>query len=148
LIYVLTQKYKETFTKKEVFKTISKSLHDELVKLSKYCDANYLRIGDEDVYKAMLVIAEEHNLFDETIFTEYNQVKNLLDGFPFIETSMELMPYNYYNTTPKDTHKDILTDLFKYYRIRIDYTNYKLRLNEDTTEPLTDFILEELTQNN
>ncbi len=149
LINCLIQNYKETFTKKDILETISVSLHKELVNLLNYHNANYHRIGDEDIYKAMLVIAEEHNLFDETIFTEYNQVKNLLDSFPFIESTMEIMPFTYSssNTNFKEKHKNIFTDLFKYYRIRIDYINYKLVLNEDIVEPITDETIEQLTQN-
>jgi hypothetical protein len=60
---------------------------------------------------------------------------------------MELFPYSY-KGKPKEKHVDLLVDLFKYYRIRIDYTNYKLRLNEEIVEPLTEDTLEQLTQNN
>ncbi len=149
LINVLMTKYNDTFTKKEALKTISKSLFDELETLVKYRNDNYRSIGDEDIYKAMLVIAEEHKLFDETIFTEYNQVKDLLDTFPFIENTLEILPYNYHSANKvKEDHVNILVDLFKYYRIRIDYTNYKLRLNEDTVGPITEETLEALTQNN
>ena len=95
----------------------------------------------------MLVIAEEHKLFDETIFTEYNQLKELLDTFPFIDATMGLL-HTSYNMPCKEKYLNVLTDLFKYYRIRIDYTNYKLVLNEDIVEPLTEETLEELTQNN
>jgi hypothetical protein len=147
LIHVLQEKYNDTFSKKEVLKTISKPLYDELIRLTAYHNANYHRLGDYDVYEAMLVIAEEHKLFDETIYTEYKKVKDLLDNFPFIETTMEIFPYSHYNPI-KDEHKNILSDLFKYYRIRIDYTNYKLVLNEDIIEPLTEETIEELTQNN
>lgn len=148
LIHLLTQKYRNTFEKREILKTISNSLYDEINNLLDYHKNNYRSIGDDDIYKAMLVIAEEHKLFDETIFTEYNQVKDLLDTFPFIESSMDLVPFSYGNYVIKDHHRNVITDLFKYYRIRIDYTNYKLRLNEDLVEPVTEETLEALTQNN
>jgi hypothetical protein len=147
LIDCLIRTYKETFDKKECLVSISKPLYDEVNSMLDYHSKNYHRIGDEDVYKAMLVIAEENNLFDETIFTEYTQLKELLDTFPFIESTMELFPYSY-KGKPKEKHVDLLVDLFKYYRIRIDYTNYKLRLNEEIVEPLTEDTLEQLTQNN
>lgn len=146
LIYTLMQKYQNTFYKKPVMETISKELHERLVLLSDYSSKNYHRIGDEDVYKAMLVIAEEHKLFDETIYTEYCELKELLDNFPFIEITMEMIRVDY-GRIVNPTQINILIDLFKYNRIRIDYTNYKLTLNCDVTEPVTDELIEQLTQN-
>lgn len=147
LINQLVRTYKDTFEKRHIIKGISKSLFETLELLLNYRSKNYHSIGDEDIYKAMLVIAEQHNLFDETVFTEYNQVKDLLDSFKFIETTMHLLPQH--ATNEGNEHMvDVLKDLFKYYRIRIDYTNYKLTLNEDIKETLTEETIALLTQTN
>lgn len=143
----LMNQYRNTFNKYEMLQGISKSLHDHLDYLAKYVQTNYYRNGDEHIYKSMLAVAEQHNLFDETIYSEYKHIKELLDNFPFIETAMDVLPYNS-GKEGQERYAHILADLFKYHRIRIDYTNYKLTLNEDCTETLDEETLEQLTQNN
>ncbi len=134
LTHKLIEKYSDTFNKRNVIELVSKSMYEHMNILLAYHDANYYRMNDEDIYKAMLVIAENHNLFDEVIYTEYKQMKELLDTFPFIETAMDILPYS--AASPENKHQiTMLTDLFKYHRIRIDYTNYNLKLN--TEEQLT-----------
>lgn len=146
LIDVLMTKYSDTFNKRVIIKKVSNTLYDRIMLLKNYHTQNYHRIGDEDIYKAMLAISEEHNLFDETIFTEYSQLKELLDNFPFIENTMDLLHVDT-GEGSKERYLDVLTDLFKYHRIRIDYTNYKLTLNDDITEPTDEEKIEQLTQN-
>lgn len=146
LIYKLSQQYHNTFAKASLIQPISNTLFDRLQLLLDYSSKNYHRIGDEDIYKAMLVVAEEHKLFDETIYTEYCGLKELLDGFPFIDATMDMLRPDYNGNVDK-RYVDVLVDLFKYNRIRIDYTNYKLTLNSDVTEPVTDELIEQLTQN-
>ncbi len=146
LISKLIGKYDSTFRKKHILEKVSKSLYDHIFLLEDYCIKHYNRVGDEDIFKAMLVIAEEHNLFDETIYTEYKQLRDLLDNFPFIEATMDMLTLNY-NKEAKEPCFNVLTDLFKYHRIRIDYTNYKLTLNDDITEPTDEEKIEQLTQN-
>lgn len=147
LIYSLIQKYNNTFGKANLIQPVSNTLYERLQLLIDYSNKNYHRIGDEDIYKAMLVVSEEHKLFDETIYTEYCELKELLDGFPFIDATMDMLKPDYNGNLDK-RYIDVLIDLFKYNRIRIDYTNYKLTLNSDVTEPITDELIEQLTQNN
>jgi hypothetical protein len=146
LVHKLVKQYEDTFRKRHILSKISKPLEKELIKLIDYREENYHSIGDEDVYIAMLAISEEHNLFDETIYTEYKKVKELLDTFPFIETTLEVLPDNSTNEG-KEHYINILVDLFKYYRIRIDYTNYKLTLNEEIVEPVSEQTIDTLIQN-
>jgi len=148
LIQKLMEKYSDTFTKKALLKTISNTLLEELKALSDYKDKNYQSFCDNKIYQAMVEVAEEHKLFDETIYPEYVKIKTLLDKFPFIETTLEVLPS--YSTNEGNQHYlDVLVNLFKYHKIRIDHTNYKLVLNEDESlgKPMTDETLNLLTQN-
>jgi hypothetical protein len=149
LIHELMEKYNDTFNKRVLLTTISKSLHDELTTLAAYSKQHFnSHYADREIYTAMLEIANEHKLYDETIYTEYLKIKDLLDTFPFIETTLEVLPHA--STNEGNQHYlDVLVDLFKYNRIRIDYTNYKLRLNEDESlgKPITEETIEALTQN-
>jgi len=148
LIHKLIDKYPYTFSKVYLLKTVSKRLHKQLDELLAYNKTNYNGHADERIYESMLVIANQHNLFDETIYTEYQQIKELLETFPFIETSMDVLPS--YSAQPgHERYVNVLVDLFKYHRIRIDYTNYHLVLNQDTDilDQITDETIEELTQN-
>jgi len=148
LINELITKYADTFAKTTLLETISKKLRKDLEDLKVYHKANYEGYCDEQVYKAMVEVAFDKNLFDETIFTEYKAIKELLDTFPFIETTLEVLP-TYSINEGNQHYLDILIYQFKYHKIRIDYTNYKLTLNEDISlgKPTTEETIEELTQN-
>jgi hypothetical protein len=149
LIHQLVEKYGDTFGKKGLLTTISKKLHDELTVLLDYKKKHFnSHYCDVEIYEAMLEVATEHKMFDETIYPEYLKIKNLLDTFPFIETTLEVLPS--YSTNPENQHYlDVLIDLFKYNRIRIDYTNYKLVLKEDESlgKPIDEETIDALTQN-
>jgi len=142
LIKELIKKYESTFAKKSIISKISVSLHDKLTALHTYKDQNYVAYCEHEIYVAMVKVAEEHNLFDECIYTEYRQIKNLLDNYPFIETTMKMIPscaidegYEHYIT--------VFCELFKYHKQRIDFTNYNhlVPLNED--KPLEDELTDE-----
>lgn len=148
LIHKLMEKFSDTFNSREILKTISTPLYEELNTLADYKKANYNAYCDNNIYDAMLVVAQEHKLYDETIFTEFEKIKDLLETFPFIETTLEVLPS--YSTNEGNQHYlDVLIDLFKYNRIRINYTNYKLRLNEDENlgKPIDEETIDKLTQN-
>jgi hypothetical protein len=148
LIQQLMTKYADTFSKKGLLKTVSNTLLQELDALADYKNKNYQSFCDNKIYEAMVEVATENKLFDETIYPEYVKIKNLLDTFPFIETTLEVLPS--YSTNEGNQHYlDVLVNLFKYHRIRIDYTNYKLVLNEDESlgKPMTDATIDLLTQN-
>jgi hypothetical protein len=75
-----------------------------------------------------------------------NEVKATLEKFPFIETIMENM--NRYESDRNKELQQILIDLFKYHKHRIDWKNYNIKLNEDLPleETLTSETVEELVQ--
>ena len=87
----------------------------------KYYKSAYYH-NSNDGYKAVAKVAEEYNLFDESIYHIYLEVKDFLDKYTFINTISSRM--DRYST--KDEWVDIMRDMFKYHKIRMDYTNYKL----------------------
>lgn len=133
LIYKLKQSYPHVFSSPELLRSISLSLFETIQKLDNYCKANYDLYCSDTIYSSMLPIAEEHNLYDETIHTEYRHVKELLDAFPFIDLMLEVMPTGY-KMQNNPNYRAMLTDLFKYHRIRMDYLNYKVKLNPTPAE--------------
>jgi hypothetical protein len=153
LIKVLIDKYKSTWDKKTVISKVSKSLYDKLNLLENYRKANYNSYCDEKIYSALLEVARDKNLFDETIYTEYNQVRTLLEKHPFIDKTLEVLPHYPSSVEKEEAYEPylkILTDQFKYHKERIDYTNYKLVvLNEDAPleEPLDQEKINELEVN-
>lgn len=124
LIHLLMKENNYLFDNRQVIKTVNLSLFNKLEELAEYCRKHYDYYCTDTIYASMLSVAEEHNLYDETIHTEYNQVKSLLDNFPFINKVIEILPSNGRVERHPDYRK-ILTDLFKYHRIRMDYKNYK-----------------------
>jgi hypothetical protein len=88
-------------------------------------------------------MAEENNLFDGEIYPIYKEVKAFLDRYPFIETILDVSPY--YNKEG-DKLIDVLRDMFKYHRRRLDWKNYNIKLNEEVVTDLTDETVETLLE--
>lgn len=143
LINDLITKNNQTFSKFHYLEQISKSLNEKLKAILKYRNDFHIR-GDETLYKDMVAVAEDNNLFDNGICPLYKEVKMTLEKLPFLETLCKIIPYGTH------TNPDIvstLKDLFKYYKMRIDWVHYKVTLNEETTEgALTEGELEELEE--
>ena len=139
LIKSLIGKNNYTFARKTNLQSISKSLFEKLEKLDNYYRQNYTSTGDS-VLSAMLTVAEEHNLFDTNIYTEYLETKALLEKLTFLEPIINKMS----NRDEELLFKNILCDLFKYYKVRIDYENYNISLNK---EELSEEVIEGLITN-
>jgi hypothetical protein len=75
----------------------------------------------------MLAVAEENNLFDMTIYPEVMELQEIFDKLPFLNTFMRGV--GYYDD--KNDLVNVLADLFKYYRYRVDLKHYHLTLNEE-----------------
>ena len=114
-------------------------MFEKLEKLDNYYRQNYTSTGDS-VLSAMLTVAEEHNLFDTNIYTEYLETKALLEKLTFLEPIINKMS----NRDEELLFKNILCDLFKYYKVRIDYENYNISLNK---EELSEEVIEGLITN-
>ena len=82
----------------------------------------------------MLAVAEEHNLYDENIYTEYLEMKAILEKLPFLDPVCSRI--GYYNT--QDPMINVVADLFKYYKYKVNANLYAKK------EVLTAEVLEEL----
>jgi hypothetical protein len=150
LIDKLIKEFPSAFVRQEVINLVSKSLYDKLHLLETYKKDNYNSYCDERIYKSMIEVAEDKNLFDETIYTEYKQVRKFLTDNPYVNTTLEIMPTFPVADLPErgKAYVKILTDLFKYHKQRMDYTNYSfVTLNEDKVEDITEETLSKLEDN-
>jgi len=124
VISELSTKYSSVFSNMGGIKMLSKSLGEKLETLyeykTKYHKSGYSFNGEG--YKAIAKVAEEYNLFDESIYYIYKEIKEFLESHYFINTISERLQR--YSTV--GGWMDIMRDMFKYHKIRMDYTNYKL----------------------
>jgi len=136
LIKQLMYNSRDLFSNKKHLATVSTELYDKLVLLSDYVQKHYYD-SHETIYTAMLEIAQPNDLFDHEIYYIYQDVKSLLDRLPFLEPMMgTLRTYG-----QNDDLINAITDLFKYYKHRVNYTRYNIKLNE---EVLTEETVEQL----
>ena len=132
-----------TFEKSYNLKTISSSLTNKLEELSLYKSRNYI-YGNENIFEAMLEVAEANKLFDTEIYSTYVEVKNILEKLPFINVLFRQFS-SYGNNTEM---QDIMVDMFKYYKHRIDWKRYGITIQEKVSEEiLTDETIEDLCIN-
>ena len=139
--YLINKVYRQhgyAFNRRTDLSKISNSLSEKLKTLEQYKMKYYESYVPDTVYSAMVDIANEHNLFDELIYSEYKEIKEFLDKFEFINEICKKMSYD-------DTIMlNVIRDLLKYNKQRIDYTNYNIILNEDVAEELVEESIEEL----
>jgi len=112
-------------------------LHDKLKALSDYRLDNYV-YTDDTLKKAMLEVAEEHDLFDHNIYPEYLQMLELFDKLSFLQPLCARV--GYFNSD--DPMVSVLSDLFKYHKHKVNLKHYNIRINE---EVLTEETVEQLT---
>jgi hypothetical protein len=85
----------------------------------------------------MLTVAEEHKLFDMNIYPEYLELLDIFNKLTFLNPLCGRT--GYYNE--HDQMVNVMTDLFKYYKHRVDLKHYNIRINE---EVLTEEDVEQL----
>jgi hypothetical protein len=136
LIDNLMSKYRYVFEKSQMFKHTSTDFYKKLEALADYKRANYV-CANSDLNKAMLVVAEEHKLFDHNIYPEYLQMIDILNKLTFIYPLSRTM--GYFNAD--DPMVGVVTDLFKYYKHRVDFKHYNIKIND---EVLTEETIEDL----
>jgi len=145
LIETLINKHKHVFEKKSTLKPISTSLYDKLSLLLEYKQKHYAS-ANNDIITEMLVVAKEYKLFDMEVYHIYKEMDALLDKLPFVNTLLKtLHSYSQYNSGSSLKEAElipILSDMFKYYRFRINYTQYNLEFNKTV---LTEEIINETT---
>jgi hypothetical protein len=145
LIDQLVYKYQNVFGNVVNLIGISTSLADDINMLLNYRNNNFVAT-DDVVSNAMLETAAEFNLYDGDMYPEYIRIKSLLEKLTFLNPVMRTMsPYLRDNIAGGPEMKSVLCDLFKYYKCKIDYTNYKLKIEEPVEEKLEEELIEELT---
>jgi hypothetical protein len=144
LIKKMMDKYRPTFERAIQVGFTSTPLQKRLQLLSKYATDNYYLPGysggataAREFLESMLAVAEENKLFDMTIYPEVMEMQEIFDKLPFLNPFM--VGVGYYDD--KNPLVNVLSDLFKYYRYRVDLKHYNIRLNE---EVLTEETVEQL----
>jgi len=147
LIRKMMDKYRSTFERNVQVGYTCSPLRKKLDLLSKYASDHYYLPGysggsaaAKEFLESMLVVAEEHKLFDMTIYPEVMELQEIFDKLPFLNPFMKGV--GYYDD--KNDLVNVLADLFKYYRYRVDLKHYNIRLNE---EVVTEETIEELVNN-
>jgi len=135
LIKKLIDEQAGVFSRSFPLKTISNDLVEKVVKLKEYKKSNYQELSynntNTKIYETMLEVAEEHNLYDMEIYSTYKEIKTFLEKLPFVNTLIKQMD-TYENYEENKALIEILRDMFKYYKVRIDYTNYNIVMNDTT----------------
>ena len=144
LIEKLYQEYPSVFGKSAMFENVSTEFKKKLDFLMKYRNDFYMR-GDKDLYESLISVAEEHKLFDEAAYSEYLEMKFLLKKLKFLQpllSSLQDNRYSYGAATINEKLTDVIRDLFKYYKQRMDWKHYTLPINEEKKEELTEEVLQ------
>jgi hypothetical protein len=136
LINDMISKYRSVFEKTDIIRYVSSDLADKLKAMSEYKTVNY-HDQNGDLKAAMLEVAQEHNLFDQNIYPEYLQMLELFEKLSFLQPLCSRM--GYFNE--EDAMVNVMTDLFKYYKHRVNFKHYNIRINE---EVLTEETVEQL----
>jgi hypothetical protein len=141
LIGKLKDQYKPVFGKRQHMEEISKDLFDKIELLDKYendYNPGYMS-GDTEkiIFTTLLEIADKNNLFDGEIYPIYQEVKTILDKFPFIKSVFDVMR-NWGSTDP--LHQ-VVVDLLKYNKHKVNLDRYTVKLTED--KPLEEVLTEE-----
>jgi len=147
LIDRLMDDYPNVFAKKAILSSISKSLVDKITLLQTYKNNNF-KYADNKIYIAMLPVAEAGLLFDMSVYIDYLDLRDVFKKLVFLEPIMKNISNRY--DCNDDPMIPVLVDLFKYYKHRIDYQNYKVSLNDDINLDdllLTDEKVDELLTN-
>jgi len=137
LINDLMVKYRSVFDRIDIIGYVSSDLSKKLRALSDYRTTNYVSANDE-LKKAMLEVAEENNLFDQNIYPEYLEMIELFHKLPFLQPLCGRAGYY----QQEDPMVNVMTDLFKYYKHRVNLKHYNIRINE---EVLTEETIDQLT---
>ncbi len=139
----LIDEHQNTFRNSCLLKNISTSLFNDLEQLEQYKNKNFV-FANTTIYDAMLNVALEQNLFDGEIYPLFLRIHNLLNKLQFLEPIMRRMAQHARVNPSDETDMHlVLCDLFKYYRIKLNYENYNLVLNENTTV-LQEEVIEQL----
>lgn len=143
LISELIDNNRSVFRRIERIASVSTTLASKLDLLDKYKD-KHDSCAEDKLYATIMPIAIENNLFDMEIYDVYKEVNTILSKFRFIETICS----NISHWGKDDGMLDVLRDMLKYHRQRLDWQNYKIVLTEESAleQPLTTEKLEDILE--
>lgn len=136
LIQDMMINYRYIFDRVEQIGYVSTDLANKLRAVMEYKRLNY-HDSDGSLKAAMLTVAQEHNLFDQNIYPEYLELLDIFNKLTFLNPLCNKS--GYFNA--EDPMVGVMTDLFKYYKHKIDLKHYNIRINE---EVLTEADVEQL----
>jgi len=144
LIGNLKRDYKPVFNKMENMEDISKDLYTKIKTLCDYertYNPGYMS-GDTEkiIFTTLLEIGEKNNLFDGDVYPIYQEVKTILEKFPFIKSVFDVMSNYHYN----QPLQQVVVDLLKYNKHRVNLDHYTVKLTEDL--PLEQVLTEETVE--
>lgn len=140
IMNTFAKQYNSVFTRLGHMGMISTDIADKMKTIQDYVQQNNL-YSDSTLYQAIVEIAQKKNLLDHSIYPTYLELKSLFEKLPFLEPMFSAMPMY----SRKDGVVEATRDLFKYYRQRIDWKCYNIKLNEEKVEtPITEEILNEI----
>lgn len=137
LINEMMTVYASTFSKIDFVRYVSTDLADKLQRLATYKTTNYVSTNPE-LRKAMLEVALEHRLFDPQVHAEYLEILDIFQKLTFLNPLCARLGYN----NPADPMISVMTDLFKYYKHRVDLKHYNIKIND---EVLTEETIDQLS---
>jgi len=141
LIEVLRLENRDVFDKMSVVNEVSNDLYKKIEKISSYRRQHH-QDGNMAMYEAMLELAEANNLYDYEIHNTYLEVKAVLDRLPFLQTLIAKTNYHSHDGDKKMI--GAIVDLCKYYKQKVNLSNYTLALTEDA--PLENELTEETVE--
>ena len=128
--------YRHIFDRVDQIEYVSTDLANKLRTLIDYKRANY-HDSDGSLKKAMLEVAEEHKLFDMNIYPEYLEMLAIFEKLTFLNPLCGRLGY----CNEHDQMVGVMTDLFKYYKHRVNLKHYNIRIND---EVLTEETIDQL----
>lgn len=130
----LMDEYRYVFERSMQVGFTSTTLKNKLEALMQYKRDNWTKIGysggdkeSRDYIDSMLEIATENNLFDENIYPEALEMRELLTKLDFLNPFCKEV--GYYNEENPITN--VMTNLFKYYKHRVDLKHYNIKIDEE-----------------
>lgn len=130
----LMDEYKYVFERHLQVGFTSTTLMNKLCTLMKYKHDNWAQIGysgggsqAKEYINSMLQIATENNLFDENIYPEALEMRELLTKLDFLNPLCKEV--GYYNVD--NPIVNVMTNLFKYYKHKVDLKHYNIKIDEE-----------------
>ena len=136
LINDMMSNYRHIFDRIDQIGYVSLDLAKKIRAVMEYKRSNYHDTSN-DLKLAMLAVAQEHNLFDQNIYPEYLELLDVFNKLTFLNPLCSRIGY----VTENDDLVRVMTDLFKYYKHKVDLKHYNIRINE---EVLTEETIEDL----